>query len=133
MCLGCNLCVCMRVCVLHLISCMSGELDKGERHRGPTTPSFGRRTPIATVEEAVQVRAAITYNRFFFLFRLRTTKYVVVFSIYIQPSRIINAYFQVGYLFFVRPAAISLCAIVSNGVFFNLYEVCFTVYCYLFV
>lgn len=34
---------------------MSGELDKGERHRGPTSPHFGRRAPITTVEEAVQV------------------------------------------------------------------------------
>lgn len=37
---------------------MSGELDKGERHRGPSSPSFGRRTPITTIEEAKQVRGS---------------------------------------------------------------------------
>ena len=39
---------------------MSGELDKGGRHRGPASPSFGgRRTPISTVEEAVQALAPL--------------------------------------------------------------------------
>ena len=46
---------------LNHCSCMSGELDKGERHRGPASPSLGgRRTPISTVEEAVQVRGNTT-------------------------------------------------------------------------
>ena len=45
-------------------SCMSGELDKGERHRGPASPSLGgRRTPISTVEEAVQVRRCLRTYR----------------------------------------------------------------------
>lgn len=39
---------------------MSGELDKGERHRGPASPSFGgRRTPVNTVEEAAQALAPL--------------------------------------------------------------------------
>lgn len=39
---------------------MSGELDKGGRHRGPASPSFGgRKTPISTVEEAVQALAPL--------------------------------------------------------------------------
>lgn len=39
---------------------MSGELDKGGRHRGPASPSFGgRRTPVSTVEEAVQALAPL--------------------------------------------------------------------------
>lgn len=40
-------------------SCMSGELDKGERHRGPTPMSFGRRSPIKTVEGAIQVERCV--------------------------------------------------------------------------
>ncbi|CAN0055320.1 unnamed protein product [Pylaiella littoralis] len=43
-----------------MISCMSGELDKEERRRGPPPASFGgRRTPITTVEDAVQALAPL--------------------------------------------------------------------------